>query len=245
MAISTNSIIHYTGSYDILTSILREGFRVKYCLEHVDLGSGSSRAAHPMISFCDIPLSDSAQHFAAYGRYGIGLSKSWATSNGVNPVIYVDQHSLFAICLWALITERRKSDSNLTEGQKSQILQIKSYTKNYSGPLKRKSINKKDYRFYDEREWRLVPDAKMLNGAPFSIGSSVYHKKKDEYNERLSALRIAFAPADVSYIIVKDTSQIPKMTNFIRSHYSSICTAAQLDILLSKICSTEQIVADY
>jgi len=245
MAISTNSIIHYTGSYEILTSILREGFRVKYCLEYVDLGSGSSRAAHPMISFCDIPLSDSAQHFAAYGKYGIGLSKSWAASNGVNPVIYVDKHSLFALCLLALIKERRKSDSNLTEKQKSQILQIKSYTKNYSGPLKRKSINKKDYRFYDEREWRLVPEAKILKGAPFSLKPSLYDQRKDEYNERISALRTAFTPADVSYIIVKDTSQIPKMTNFIRSHYSSTCTADQLDILLSKICSTEQIVADY
>lgn len=87
MAISTNSIIHYTSSYGALTSILKEGFRLKYCLEVLDLGKTKSRAAHPMLSFCDIPLSDSTQHFAVYGRYGIGLSKSWAISNGVNPVM--------------------------------------------------------------------------------------------------------------------------------------------------------------
>ncbi len=137
MAISTNSIIHYTSSFDVLTAILKEGFRVKYCAEKLQLKSTSSLAAHPMISFCDIPLSDSTQHFAAYGRYGIGLSKAWAVANGVNPVIYVDKNSLFACCVQELIIERRKSDSNLTQKQKDEILQIKSYAKNYSGTLER------------------------------------------------------------------------------------------------------------
>lgn len=88
MAISTNSIIHYTSSYKALTGVLKEGFRIKYCLEKLNLGDNYQNAAHPMVSFCDIPLSDSKQHFAAYDQYGIGLSKSWAIENGINPVIY-------------------------------------------------------------------------------------------------------------------------------------------------------------
>jgi hypothetical protein len=245
MAISTNSIIHYTSSYSVLTSILKEGFRVKYCAETLELRTTSSRAAHPIISFCDIPLSDSTQHFAAYGRYGIGLSKAWAIANGVNPVIYVDKNSLFALCIQELILERRKSDTNLTVKQKNEILQIKSYAKNYSGPLKRKSINKADYRFYDEREWRLVPGKDILKIANFSLNIADYEKKKDEYNQKLSRIRIKFKPNDISYIILKETAQIPAMTNFLRSTYSSSCTADELDILLSKICSTEQIIDDY
>ncbi|MEM9679433.1 MAG: abortive infection system antitoxin AbiGi family protein, partial [Bacteroidota bacterium] len=67
MAISTNSIIHYTNSFKTLTSILKEGFKIKYCAEELDLFEDKgSLAAHPMISFCDIPLSDSVQHFDAY-----------------------------------------------------------------------------------------------------------------------------------------------------------------------------------
>jgi hypothetical protein len=245
MAISTNSIIHYTSSYSVLTSILREGFRVKYCAEILELRNTSSRAAHPIISFCDIPLSDSTQHFAAYGRYGIGLSKAWAIANGVNPVIYVDKNSLFALCIQELILERRKTNTNLTQKQKNEILRIKSYAKNYSGTLKRKSINKANYRFYDEREWRFVPGKDILKGATFSVNIADYEKSKDAYNQKLSGFRIKFEPKDISYIILKETAQIPAMTNFLRSTYSSSCTADELDILLSKICSTEQIIDDY
>lgn len=245
MAISTNSIIHYTNSYKALESILKEGFRVKYCLEELNLHEGGSEAAHPMVSFCDIPLSESTQHFSAYGKYGIGLSKEWARRNGINPVIYIDHNSLFAKSIEALLEERRKSDSNLTTEQKKEILRIKSYAKNYSAPLSRKGVTIEDYRFYDEREWRLVPDSETLKSANFSISATNFKNDKEKYNKKLSDIRIKFETADISYIIVKNTSQIPTMTNFLRSAYSSKCTAKELDILFSKICSTEQITQDY
>lgn len=246
MAISTNSIIHYTHSFDIITSILREGFRIKYCSEILQLGKkGQSRAAHPIVSFCDIPLSDSKQHFDAYGKYGIGLSKRWAVNNGVNPVVYIDKHSLIAESIYELIKERRKSDSNLTKKQKREILQIKSYAKNYSGPLKRGKIDIPDYKFYDEREWRLVPDEKTLNNQKFSVSLKVYEKNKNKYNNKISNARLKFKAKDISYIIVSQTSEIPTMIKFLREEKPLRCTARELDILFSKICSTEQIVADY
>lgn len=246
MAISTNSIIHYTNSFDIITSILRDGFRIKYCSEILRLGKNrQSRAAHPMVSFCDIPLSDSKQHFEAYGKYGIGLSKEWAVKNGVNPVIYIDSQSLISESIYELIRERRDKKSNLTEKQKREILQIKSYAKNYSGPLKRGEIDTPDYKFYDEREWRLVPDKDTLNNQKFSIGLKYYEKAKDKYNKNISSCRLKFNANDISYIIVNQTSEIPKMIGFLRKEYSNKCTDNELDILFSKICSTEQIIADY
>lgn len=245
MSISTNSIIHYTASFSTLKSILKEGFRLKYCLEKLYIGTTSSVAAHPMISFCDIPLSDSTQHFAAYGFYGMGLSKKWAVQNGVNPVIYIDKDSLFAACIADLIIERRNDSTNLTEKQKDDILRIKSYAKNYAGPLKRRSTNSKDYRFYDEREWRLIPDDNILNENSFSISGKYYEAEKDVWNKRLSSIRIKFTTKDISYIIVKKIDEIPKMTNFLHSTYSGLVTADELNILLSKICSTEKIIADY
>ncbi len=245
MAISTNSIIHYTNSIEVLKKILEEGFMIKYCAEILYLGEGSSEAAHPMISFCDIPLSDSSQHFSAYGKYGIGLSKDWAILNGVNPVLYIDKNSLFAKSLLELITERRKNDSNLTQKQKNEILQIKAYAKNYSGILKRLDVNSKDYKFYDEREWRLIPEKEKMNDVSFSIGLTEYKKNKDKHNEKIKDCRFIFNVKDISYIIVEYTTQIPEMVNFLRNTYSDKCTASELDVLFSKICSTEQIIADY
>lgn len=245
MAISTNSIIHYTNSFKILELILKEGFKIKYCVEKLKLADGNSNAAHPMISFCDIPLSDSKQHFDAYGKYGIGLTKEWAVRNGVNPVLYIDHNSLFAKSLMELIKERRNKETNITPTQAEQILQIKAYAKNYSGLLKRKAVDNPNYKFYDEREWRLVPNATQINGASFSLNLSTFEKDKNGYNEKLKDCRITFESKDISYIIVEHTSEIPKIINFLRTEYSDRCTAKELDILFSKICSTEQIIADY
>jgi hypothetical protein len=142
MPISTDSIIHYTDSFDKLTGILKEGFGIKYCAEKliVDGGLGSG-AAHPMISFCDIPLSQSYKHFDAYGKYGIGLSKDWANDMGINPVLYMESKSSISKTLASLLADRRLSGSNLTKDQRSNILRIKCFSKNYSGPLKRKKID--------------------------------------------------------------------------------------------------------
>ena len=246
MAISTNSIIHYTNTFKVISLILKEGFLVKYCEERLKLGNnGFSSAAHPMVSFCDIPLSTSQQHFDAYGRYGIGLSKDWAIKNGVNPVLYIDKNSLFANSLLELIKERRKKNTNLTRKQGLEILQIKSYAKNYSGSLKKNKVDIPNYRFYDEREWRLVPSNTTLDSAPFSVNLTEYREDKKKYNDRISNFRVEFTPKDISYIIVNKTTEIPKMIKFLREELSDKCSAKELDLLFSKICSTEQIIDDY
>jgi hypothetical protein len=245
MAISTNSIIHYTNSIEILKLILNEGFKLKYCNEILVLNDGGSAAAHPMISFCDIPLSESTKHFEAYGHFGIGLTKEWAIKNGINPVLYIDKDSLIAKSLYELIKARRESESNLTPEQKSLVLNIKSYAKNYSGALKRNGKISGNYRFYDEREWRLIPSKEVLGSNSSSIESSNYEKSKDSYNEKLNSIRIKFDHTDVSYVIIEKTNQIPEIIKSIRDSFSDFCTANQLDILLSKVCSAEQIKADY
>lgn len=246
MAISTNSIIHYTDHLDKLIGILKEGFAIKYCAEELEIDNElGSYAAHPMISFCDIPLSHSSKHFDAYGRYGIGLSKDWANSMGVNPVLYLEKMSSISRTIGSLLTDRRKSSGNLTKEQKANILRIKCFSKNYSGYLKRKDVDEKKYKFYDEREWRLVPETEKLEGAKFSITLSNYETDKERYNAKLKDLRFTFKPKDISYIIVDKTIEIPSIINLLRAEYSDKCTAQDLDILFSKICSTEQIRDDY
>ncbi len=245
MPISTDSIIHYTRSFPALRSILSEGFKIKYCAEPLNLSPSSANAAHPMISFCDIPLSDSQQHFGTYGYYGIGLSKAWAVRNGVNPVVYLDANSVLAECISLLLAEQRKSDTKLTDEQQKQILYIKSFAKNYAGKLTRKSKVIKNYKFYDEREWRLVPKKDQIGNASFSVGLSRYMADKEKFNKRLSKLRFSFDSKDISYLIVRKTSEIPKLIECIRLIYSEKCTAHELDTLFSKVCSTEQIMSDF
>ena len=84
-----------------------------------------------------------------------------------------------------------------------------------------------------------------MNDAKFSINLRDYKKDKDKYNDKLKDCRIKFEPTDISYIIVETTLEIPDMINYLRNNYSDRCTSKELDILFSKICSTEQIIADY
>ena len=47
-----------------------------------------------MVCFCDIPLSDIAEHTQKYGNYAIGLKKTWAMEQGVTPILYVHDNSV-------------------------------------------------------------------------------------------------------------------------------------------------------
>tara|TARA_R110002096_G_scaffold404235_2_gene602027 strand:+ start:334 stop:522 length:189 start_codon:yes stop_codon:yes gene_type:complete len=61
MGLSSNSIIHFTKTSESLKGILQENFRIKFCLEIVNLETQLNYAA-PMVSFCDIPLSQVKEH---------------------------------------------------------------------------------------------------------------------------------------------------------------------------------------
>jgi hypothetical protein len=240
MAISTNSIIHYTNDLDTLEAILREGFKITYCNEKLQLGKGISNSAHPMVSFCDIPLSSAKPHSDTYGEYGIGLTKQWAFRKKINPVLYIDRNSAIAESILGLIKSKTHID---------KIQRIKSYTKNYLGQLTRKNVETPEYRFYDEREWRFVPEKEDKEfekcKSAISVETKLYLENKDKYNEQIGSYRVKFNHDDISYIIVRSTSEISVIINFLRNEYRSKCTAEDLDMLFSKVCSIDQIKADY
>jgi len=98
MAISTNSVIHYTRNFENIKGILsRQGFKLKYCIENMDLVTIPNNSyAVNMVSFCDIPLSEIKNHIDSYGSYGIGLTKNWAKAMGLNPVLYIEKESYLA-----------------------------------------------------------------------------------------------------------------------------------------------------
>ncbi len=69
----TSALFHYTRNQNILISILKEGLKFSYCKEKF---SETLCLGIPMISFCDIPLSNSFEHSSKYGQYAIALSKN-------------------------------------------------------------------------------------------------------------------------------------------------------------------------
>lgn len=73
MAISTNSIIHYTSSYSVLTSILKEGLRIKYCRSGSHRKCGSAFSNEHNLVFWLIHVQS-----AAHGPY------RYASCNEIN-----------------------------------------------------------------------------------------------------------------------------------------------------------------
>ena len=87
-----STLFHYTKTIDALLSILGAGLRFTYCLEEYPLVPVRIVGV-PMISFCDIPISDSVEHAQKYGSYAVGLTKeslleSKPICNLISPVHY-------------------------------------------------------------------------------------------------------------------------------------------------------------
>lgn len=244
MGLSSNSLIHFTPEKDALIGILRDDFKIYYCAEKIVTKKGIFQAAIPMVSFCDIPLSEIKIHIENYGCYGLGLKKSWAIREGLNPVLYIEKESdlgseirnTFEIMLG------NKDLSKLTE-EENTVLNLLRYMKNYQNTLTRNGKNIPEYRFSDEREWRYVP-SKELATVLLSLDEYETNDQKAEANKKLEKLRLTFTPDDISYIIINDESEIGEFITILRSAKGKKYIHDQVERLITRIFTTEQIKTD-
>ncbi len=249
MAISTNSVIHYTDKIDNLKGIIKcNGFKMKYCLEEINFNTDSTfDVAFPMCSFCDIPLSEVKNHIDSYGSYGIGLSKNWAKKSGLNPVLYIERNSKLADNLkkQALRIYKQGKNNKPDYMLLDEFMIYISHCKNYEGNLKKGKINSDSYRFYDEKEWRYVVPEKDLNGAHTFIDAERYLKDKDSYNDNIKDCYLRFSPQDISYIIIDSEDEIPEILKTINETFDDTVTSKELKILSTKIITKNQIWNDF
>lgn len=160
-----SSLFHFTDSLNKLIGILKDEFKPNYCPERILYGNKIFPYALPMVCFCDIPLSQIKDHIETYGHYGIGMSKEWAEKKGLNPILYLKRNSKLSknLSLMKLdITELLQSVGKF-ETRRS-FLYLFRYLKNYEGNyLKGITYNKRKFNFYNEREWRFVPNTSVLS----------------------------------------------------------------------------------
>ncbi|MDQ8011537.1 MAG: abortive infection system antitoxin AbiGi family protein [Flavobacterium nitrogenifigens] len=254
MAISTNSIIHYTKSLDTLLQILKNGFSLKYCKEVFYWKNKTLRYAYPMICFCDIPLSEVKKHLESYGHYGIGLKKDWAVEKGLNPVLYLERESFLSESIMQQIDRLHKDkieslsnpEKKIDEVWRQELITLCSHIKNYDGDLVIDGKLISNYRFYDEREWRYIPSPSNLKGNKRAVLETEYVSDKSKYNNEVGKLKLEFNIAeDITYIIVKEDEDIHKALDFISLNFKKTLSAAELEILMTKIISTKQIIHDF
>lgn len=247
MGLSSNTLIHLTQEKEALIGILKTGFQVSYCFEKINTKEGYINGAFPMVSFSDIPLSELSYHLESYGNYGIGLKKKWAKEKGLNPVLYFDEESTLGghIRLDFKSYYDRIKKGELDSKVHETAMEIFSYSKNYEGVLKTKKIERDNYRFSDEREWRFVPTKGQLKGAANYVSLSKYKTKeqKEEANLKLKKCKLLFNPDDINYIFVESEEEISEFIKIIRDNLGNN-SFESIERLTSRIITTHQIITD-
>lgn len=253
--ISSNTLFHFTSNREYLIDILTNNFRPRYCLENHGCLIPDAISPHdldvaiPMVCFCDIPLSNIGKHLDTYGKYGIGLTKDWEKIKGLNPILYVHQNSL----LWKAIDNSGIAISkHLTEGKATEEL-IRGlttlrfeYLKPYEGDFLRAGKIIPNVCYYDEREWRYVPQPPNKEYYRLQKYEFENVEKRKHANENLhDSATLKFTPDDIRYIIVEREDEILETMDEIMKLKGALYTYDQVRLLQTRIISAEQIREDF
>ncbi len=246
MALSSNSLIHFTKTQEALYGIISDGFRVKYCKETFDLYGRDDSVHVPMVSFCDIPFSQIKNHIGDYGTYGIGLSKSWAMRMRLNPVLYIQSNSALANSYYKMmkILHKKEGEGVIAGDVRASGKEIIRYIKKYEGILERPGKEPRLYRFSDEREWRYVPEAAESHEMLYTP-SEFSKTTAEKANGDLRDMRLSFDADDINYLVIRDDSEIKGLIAHLRDVLHDRSTASQIERLFTRIITSEQILGDF
>ena len=276
MPVSANTLFHFTDHLDHIVNILEKNFRPNFVLEHLGFLDGLEKDPYrrfyiPMVCFCDLPLSQVANHLKTYGgdgvgkgKYGIGMKKEWGKRKGVSPLLYTYTNArTWNAIRTAIIVLRQFNQGTIIEDpdQRSQSQDdlgddevisaaheiLFSHVKPYEGEFEHRGSICQHYRFYDEREWRYVPNASDIGG-----GLIIKHTEDNRDKEKISRIAknvsenypLEFAPNDIKYIIVDNENEIVPMIEkigIIKREYSE----KERMLLSSRVISADQIKDDF
>lgn len=272
MSLSANTLFHFT-SFESLKGILENGFYPSCSIEQQYFGEFVTPIAIPMVSFCDIRLTQIKDHIQYYQPYGIGIKKEWGIKKGINPVFYIlkDSYPLLAArkILIETYLERMKVDKLSFQSfeflQTYRILQLFCFFKhNLSQRWDKKKLEFSDKAvdFYDEREWRFVSELyteKQINeiisksSIPLAFISATTYDKNDlkqfaeeieKFNKILKLNPLTFLASDIKYLVVETEEEVKELVKFL-STSPRHKDSPDLELLYSKITTIKNIEQDH
>jgi len=269
--LSSATLFHFTRSFETLKKIIGGGFKPFYSSEDLKMFGVLECPGIPMVSFCDIPLSQASKHVGDYGRYGIGLHKKWGMAKNISPVHYIYEGSMCARVISGIYKDLPKDafDIDCSCVRFDTKTAIFFYGKPYRGHLLRKDtttekiVDKGEVNFYDEREWRYVPFAdQTLEGmeqippeVPAMLSASKYANPKILGDATMSLHKhysLTFGAEDTKYLIVDNEDEIPELVDFIygvqgRGENRELRSCPQDDRkrLTTRVISMRQIQEDF
>lgn len=234
----TTSLFHFTAELPNLKSIIQsKHFLPSYSLEDQSwlLGSGIF-VAYPIVCFCDIPLARLKSHTDFYGKYGLGMSQSWAISNGINPVTYISHSSLYKRLLSALISSQAETVD--------VAMDVVGFTKPFRGKmLRRGEWIRRD--FYPECEWRFLATRNRSRAKKERNYLSREEYESEEMRDSLiqeirKDSELGFELGDIKYILVAEDSEIPELVDMMMVYLKDE-KQGDVQLLMTRILSLENI----
>lgn len=254
--LSSNTLFHYTNKMDYLIKILENDFSPRISIENLSTDI-TNEIGIPMVSFCDIPLSQVSNHSMTYGKYGIGLTKEWGQRMGITPVMYF-HNSANHFKPFNIATDKLKSDIYGIEPQYSfemysHIMYITWFHKLYEG-LMWKDNKYMEKKFYDEREWRYIPSLGSMYDSGITkmsyFDEDVKKLKHDiDFKEMINIelgkeFKLKFTPNDIKYLIVDKETEILKMISRVKKLKHKY-GEDEIHLLITRIVSMESIENDF
>ena len=239
MGLSSNIIWHQTDINGLKAILSSKCFLCSYSLETIQWNTAHVKRAFPMISFCNIPISDLEEYLTnnkdgkysgKYGKYTIGLKHSWATKNGIAPVWYLNKQ---ASCLQEIMQyHSRLMLENWTDFE-NLVWRLLSNIKNYEGELIKYGF--KSYRFYDEKEIRYVPDLQILQNLNVQpvLDEKGYenYKKQNKKSALIEDVFLPFEIEDISYILVSNANQTKRLKELLGDNKDKVTILSYTSII--------------
>ena len=211
MKYASSSFFHYTRSLDAIKHILEGGFCRFYCLEELYSKKGApvNHIGIPMVCFCDIPLDFISAN--NYGKYVIGMKRTWGFNNNLLPVFYYPNNK-GCLSTKSVIAAAKAFLENPKNTAAYSILGFAKPMKKIAASSKAKPYPRNNYL---EREWRKV----------YSPSSSFKWKTEAEYNiyrgsgtslKTPIGTPLRFDLKDIDMIIVPD-ADVQNLISFVSS----------------------------
>lgn len=222
--VSSTTLFNFTDSIDFLIDNLKNGFYCHNTYEKLPIANNGYRI--PMACFCDIPLSLIKEHFDWYGRYGIGIKRTYAREQGVKPVWYVTSENTFV--------KRLVGKEKIEPYVERHLL---PYLKQFIGfQYYQKENRRRRKKFYDEREWRYVP--------PTATTELLVKVKKENIPDAIqNGDRMKLDLNQVEYIIIEKERDFDR----ILKELIPLCEERHIryESLVSKVITARQIERDF
>jgi len=223
--ISSNTLFNFTDTFNRLIDNLHNGIFCNNTYEELPLKNNGYKV--PMACFCDIPLSLIKEHFEWYGRYGIGINRSYARELGVQPVWYITSENNLA--------KKLVESQKLSDYERRELL---PYLKKFMGNQEFNNGIQKRKKFYDEREWRYIPKKAIVEPL-FGIKKANIDNSEDK--NRFDRMRLLMQA--VEYIIIDKESELDKLA--IELNKLSASSGVNYEWLLSKVITARRIENDF